>query len=195
MNVAPLEDDESLVRRAGAGDGDAFGALVQRLRGRVFRYARTLVRTDADAEDVLQRTFVAAWRGASGFEGRSTAFVWLCTIARHAAERAGRLRAGAPRRFEPLDSPELETLGCAAGFGDPEALTAELEEIARVRAALARLVEEDREILTLRDVEGLSGPEVEAVLGLSRAAMKSRLHRARLHLIAEMTREERTHGR
>ncbi len=192
---SPDDADESLVRRAGQGDRAAFGVVVQRLRGRVHRYARTLVRSDADAEDVLQRTFVAAWRGASGFEGRSTAFVWLCTIARHAAERAGRVRAGAPRRFETLDSPEIEALGCAAGFGDPEALTAELEETERVRGALGRLPEEDREILTLRDVEGLSGPEVEAVLGLSRAAMKSRLHRARLHLIAEMTREERSHGR
>ncbi len=161
------------------------------LRARVFRYARSLVRTDADAEDVLQRTFIAAWRSAGTFEGRSSAFAWLCTIARHAAERAGRLRAGAPKHFESLDAPEIEALGCAAGFGDPESLTAELEETSRVRGALAGLPEEDREILTLRDVEGLTGPEVEAILGLSRAAMKSRLHRARLHLLAAI--KEQTH--
>lgn len=179
-------DDETLLSQAAAGDRAAFAQLVVQTRGRVFRYARTLVRSDDDAEEVLQRTFIAAWRGASTFEGRAKAFVWLCTIARHTAERAGRLRAGAPKHFEALDAPEIEALGCAAGFGDPETLTAELEETHRVRRALEGLPEEEREILTLRDVEGLSGPEVEAILGLSRAAAKSRLHRARLRLMAAM---------
>ena len=186
-------EPEDLLRRAAAGDREAFSQFVVSTRARVFRYARTLARSEADAEDVMQRTFVAAWRSAPTFEGRSTALAWLFTIARHAAIRAGRVPVGAPKTFESIDAPEIEALGCAAGFGDPEALAVEHEQTELLRAALAALDPEDREVLTLRDVEGLSGPEVEAVLGLSRAGMKSRLHRARLRLLSAL--KETNHER
>ena len=88
-------------------------------------------------------------------------------------------------RIHPVDARSLDELGVEAGWGAEDAL----EVLARkdaLRQAMATLDPEDQEILTLRELEGLSGPEAAEVLGLSLAAMKSRLHRARLKLAAAL---------
>jgi RNA polymerase sigma-70 factor (ECF subfamily) len=108
---------------------------------------------------------------------------WFLAITRNAARRALR-----PRREEPgaETEPGLLELGIAAGWGsdDPERNVATAQEAERLALAIASLPLEDREILLLRDVEGLSGEETASSLELSLAAMKSRLHRARLRLVA-----------
>jgi RNA polymerase sigma-70 factor (ECF subfamily) len=100
-------------------------------------------------------------------------------------------RRGAQGRTESTDDATLEMLGLRAGWGaplDPEALAARLEEKAVLERALASLDDEAREVVTLRDLEGLSGEETAQALGLSLPAMKSRLHRARLALVAHVKR-------
>ncbi len=179
--------DSLLLARTAAGDRDAFRTFVLRYRDSAWRYARLLGRTDADAEDVLQKTFVAAWRSASTFAGEHSARAWLMTIVRHASIRNGRLRAGQPTTQEGLD-----VLGAEAGFAtdeDPELLLQRLEERAVLERALQSLALEDREVLVLRELEGLSGEEVAAALALSLPGMKSRLHRARLRLLAAVRKE------
>lgn len=175
--------DAQTLHRARSGDRAAGDSFVRAHLDAVWRYARFVTRDEATAEDVVQETFLAALRGDTPLQSDS-ARGWLLTIARNASMRATRRRAGEPARFEPLDE-----LGAAAGWGaDPEAAVAAAEQRERLEAALGRLSEEDREVVLLRDVEGLDGPVVAELLGLEVGAMKSRLHRARLRLMAELRR-------
>ena len=182
--------DIELARRAAGGDREAFTTLVVRHQASVFRLARLMARTREEAEDVLQQTFLSAWQGASGFRGESSVRTWLLTIARHAA-LTRRTRVAR----EPIDPTPIDELGIRAGWGgpDPEQLAVAAEQRDRLAVALAALVPDEREILTLRDLEGIPGDEVATMLGLSLAAMKSRLHRARLSLAAAV-RGEMTHA-
>jgi RNA polymerase sigma-70 factor (ECF subfamily) len=182
VELPPPDPVGDHLRAVARGDGDAFAALVGDLRAPVYRYARSLVRSDEAAEDVLQETFVAVWRGAASYAGVSSGKVWVLGVARHLAARTWRRRVG-----EPDDTVPLEQLGAEAGWGlDPEALASAHEDAARVHRALDQLTESERELITLRDLEGLSGPEVAALLELPLATMKTRLHRARLRLMAAL---------
>lgn len=174
-------DPELLVGIA-RGDRGATAVFVARHKAALFRFAGAILRDDALAEDVLQEAFLSAIRGAAGFRGEGSARGWLFTIARRAALR---LR---PRESPLGEEEDLESLGADAGWGapDPEQLLADEQSRAAVNRALATLDAEDREILVLRDAEGLSGPEAAEVLQISLAAMKSRLHRARLRLVAAL---------
>ena len=177
-----IPEDAALLARIAAGDRAATALFVGRHKAALFRFAEALLRDRALAEDVLQEAFLSAIRGASGFRGEGSARGWLFVIARRAALRVR------PRE-KPLDEEEdLERLGAEAGWGapDPERLLLDGEARAAVGRALARLDPEDREILVLRDAEGLSGPEAAEVLQISLAAMKSRLHRARLRMLAAL---------
>jgi RNA polymerase sigma-70 factor (ECF subfamily) len=186
---AELNDDDLVAAIAG-GDRRAFEVLVCRYDQRLFRFARSLVRSDAEAEDVVQETFLSSWRSLTATEGApelSSVRGWLYAICRHAAYRRGRRRAGQPAEHEPLES--LVTLGAQAGWGSeeaPEQLSAALESRDVVRRALLTLSDEDRDIVWLRDIGELSGEEAAEVLGISLAAEKSRLHRARLKLLAAL---------
>jgi RNA polymerase sigma-70 factor (ECF subfamily) len=176
--------DAALLTAAAGGDSRAFDTFVIRHAGDVHRLLGSLGVRDADADDAMQDTFVAAWRGAAGYRGDGSARAWLFTIARHAATRTHRRRAGEPERFAPLAAADsLEAIALAAGWGAPDESSAR-DTVDLVRRALHALSDGDREILVLRDMEGLSGNETAEALGLSLAAMKSRLHRARLRLAA-----------
>jgi len=173
--------DRGLAARAAAGDREAFASLVTRHQASVYRLARHLAATRDEAEDVLQQTFLSAWQGVAGYRGDASVRTWLLTIARHAAVNR-RVRESR----EPLDATPLDDLGIRAGWGgpNPEQLAVAAEQRDRLAAALAGLAADEREVLTLRDLEGLAGDDVAAMLGLTVAAMKSRLHRARLRLAA-----------
>jgi RNA polymerase sigma-70 factor (ECF subfamily) len=160
---------------------------VARTRDGLYRYLRSLVRSDEAAEDALQDVFVGAWRGAGAFRGESGGRVWLFGLARRHAARTWRRRAG-----EPVETMSLADLGKAAGFGDPdpERLASAVEDQQRLRRALDALSDADREVITLRDLEGLTGPEVAELLELDLAAVKTRLHRARLRLMARLREED-----
>jgi RNA polymerase sigma-70 factor (ECF subfamily) len=179
------DDDVDLIGRTAAGDRAAFSQLVARHQRAIYRMARAMTGNDAAAEDVLQETFLAALRGAAGYRGPAPVLAWLRTITRHAVYRLG-------RRANQVAVPDdtLELLGQAAGWGaDDVAVAAErAESHALLRRALAELDPADREILVLRDLEGLPGDEVAATLGLTLPAEKSRLHRARLRLAAGLRR-------
>jgi len=149
-----------------------------------------LTRSQADAEDVLQQTFLAAWRHRAQFRAEASVRTWLLTIARNTA-----LTARTRQSREPFDDTPLDDLGIRAGWGGPtpEDLAISGERHARLTTAFARLSADDREILTLRDLEELSGDATAQLLGVSLPAMKSRLHRARLALAA-FVREEDIHA-
>lgn len=179
-------EDAALLALSATGDGIAYERLVNRHQATIFRYLRAALGDVTAAEDALQETFIAAWRSAGRYRGEASVRAWLLGIARNAARRLRRRRVGEPEEYVALDD-----LGLQAGWGseDPEQqLLATLRRDA-LQAALERLTESDREILVLRDLEGLAGEAVAGILGLSLVAMKSRLHRARLRIAAEVRKE------
>lgn len=171
--------DADLIARTAAGDRRAFECLVERHAAAVLRLATVVTDDPANAEDVLQQTFLSAYRNAASFRAEASARTWLLTIARNAA-----FRLRAKRGREDLMDEPLMTLGVEAGWGsdDPEALAIAAERRDILTWALQTLSIVDREVLILRDVEGLNGPEAAEVLGITGRALKSRLHRARLRL-------------
>ncbi|MFO1012035.1 MAG: RNA polymerase sigma factor [Planctomycetota bacterium] len=180
-----MTDDAELLARAARGDRAAFGEFVGRHEAALLRFARALAHDATEADDVFQRTFLAAWRGAKHARATPTARAWLFTIARREAARLGRRSADRAAR-----EVSIEELGEHAGFGDvehtPERMARACEERALVEDALRALDPDHREVLILRDVEGLTGDEAADVLGLTLAATKARLHRARLALACEL---------
>ncbi|HEX4053978.1 MAG TPA: sigma-70 family RNA polymerase sigma factor [Tepidisphaeraceae bacterium] len=160
----PEADDIELLRRSG-GDPKAFHALVDRHAQRLYRLAVCLVGNAADAEDVLQETFIGAFRGLGSFEGRSSVKTWLTRILVTQAARWRRDR----RRSEPMDE------SVAAVAASPDATM-------DVQAAMQRLSAEHRQVLALREFERMSYEEMAEVLGVPRGTVESRLHRARSEL-------------
>jgi len=174
--------DEALLQQAANGDSAAFDELVPRHESAVYRFITTLGVTGADAEDALQETFISAWRGAAGFYGSGRVRSWLLSIARNVVRHHRRRRVG-----EPCAVASVEDLALRAGWGEPSAPGLDdsaADAAALINRALDQLPDEERQCLLLRDIEGLSGEETARVLELTIPAMKSRLHRARLHLAA-----------
>ncbi len=180
-------DDVTLLQRVAEKDSAALRALFDRHAPALLRYANTLARDRALAEDAVQEAFAALWQHADGFRRESSARSWLFTIARNAVHRRFR------RKVDRQTDVALEELGADAGWGVPAAQRSVLERIESdewVRHALAQLDDDDRDALALVDVEGLSIEEAAAALSLSVAAVKSRLHRARLRFVAALRKED-----
>ena len=172
-------DDAALVARARAGDADAFGELVRRYERRVGAVLARLLSDRRDVEEALQDTFLNAWRSLDRFRSESSLFTWLYRIAVN--EALQRLR----RRKD-----EVRELDEAAGLQDTVEAP-DLDLRAFLSARVNALPFEYRAALVLRDVEGFSNREVADALGISVAAAKSRIHRARMQLRAELEEWER----
>ena len=177
--MPPIEPtDEELVRRSGAGDRKAFEMLAARHERSLYRFALRACRGEREAEDALQDGLLAAWRGAATFRGESAARTWLFQVIVNACHRRHRRRAGEGRDPEPIEAAAAVP---ADGPGPEERIGA--REISQaIDRALEGLPDDAREVLLLRDVEELSGEDTAAAFGIGLAAMKSRLHRARLEL-------------
>ena len=178
----PGKADAELLEEARAGSGPALETLLERHEARLYRFARRLCRQREDAEDVLQESLLAAARGLPRFRGGSSIGTWLYTIARSFCIKKRRRSVFAPVEV----SLDTDASAAAGGVTDPSRRPDEALEASRLQAALereiARLDRPYREVLLLRDVEGLSSAEVARVTGLSVAAVKTRLHRARARL-------------
>jgi len=134
------------------------------------------------------QNMVAAWRSAANYAGTGTVRSWLLSIARNVRRHEQRRRVD-----EPTSYVSLEDLAAHAGWGcDPAESRAEAQALARdvLDRALQTLPPDEREVLVVRELDGLSGDETAALLQLSLPAMKSRLHRARIHLAAAVRRLE-----
>lgn len=186
----PGEDDArtsdlALIRRSAAGDGVAFELLVRRHQPAVFRFIELLAEDGVDPESVLQETFLAARRMLLRYREDTPVRSWLLALARQILHR----RDPRPRRRTPEAMP-LRELGEAAGWGrstdDGVRIAERLYDRRFLERTLAALPPDDREILILRDLEGLPGDEAAAVAGLTEAAARTRLLRARLRLVAKL---------
>jgi len=179
-------EENALLEAARAGDAEALETLLEQHEPRVYRFARRLCRHHEDAEDVLQESLLAAARGLSGFRGASSLSTWLFTIARSYCIKKRRRSRFAPTEVS-LEVGEADAVPEPPdpAPGPEETLHAKRLEAA-LEGAIAGLDRKYREVFVLRDVEGLTAPEVATVTGLSVAAIKSRLHRARARVREEM---------
>ncbi len=179
--------DQVLVEKIKAGDFEAFTELVTRYEGKVYRLAMRMLRKPEDAEDALQETFLQVHRGIHSFEGRSTFSTWLFRLATNICLMKIRHRGTEPSGLLPLEEyiPQ-EKEGRLSQIQDwpekPEELLLSKESREKMLEALGRLPGEYRAVFILRDIEGFSNAEAGEALGISVAAVKSRLHRARLSL-------------
>ena len=181
--VAAIPDtsDEDLLQAARKGDAESLEALITRYQPRVLRFGTRMCGDREDAQDVAQETLLTMARSVRDFRGESSVSTWLYTIARSFCIKKRRRSKFAPAHPISLDAPEGEHLQGLPDLGPSPERAAYGHEIgAALEASIEALDPGQREVLLLRDVEGLSAPEVGTVLGLSVDAVKSRLHRARL---------------
>jgi RNA polymerase sigma-70 factor, ECF subfamily len=173
--------DEALLEAARGGDRTALEELLSRHQRRVYRFGLKMCRDPEDAKDVLQDTLLAVARGVKDFRGAASVSTWLYTIARSFCIKKRRRSKFAPEQEDSLDA---EPGGEAARIADtargPEESLAGRQIEAALDQAIGALAPIYREVLVLRDVEGLTAPEVAEVLGIRVEAVKSRLHRARV---------------
>jgi RNA polymerase sigma-70 factor (ECF subfamily) len=174
-------NDEGLLEAARAGDRAALEQLLARHQGRVYRFGLKMCRDPEDAKEVLQDTLLAVARNLKDFRGASSVSTWLYTIARSFCIKRRRRSKFAPEQEESLDmGPEGEATQLADPARGPDESLAGRQIEAALEQAIGGLDPMYREVLVLRDVEGLSAPEVAEVMGLTVEAVKSRLHRARV---------------
>ena len=172
--------DLAVVARVRAGDHDAFRILVERHSRSVFRLAFRLTGHEQDAEDIVQETFLKAFRQIGRFESRSTFATWLYRITVNCSHDLLRQRPKAGSRTS-LDAPEscvATDLADASAAADPwrELASRRIDE--RVRAAMSGLSDQERSAFVMRHYEGLSIEEIGRVLGLKTSAAKHSVFRA-----------------
>jgi RNA polymerase sigma-70 factor (ECF subfamily) len=162
---------------AQAGDVEAMNELLRRHRHGVYRYGLHVCRTTEDAEDAVQEALWAATRAITTFRGAASSIVsWMFTIVRREC-----YRLIDKHRETPID-PADAAGATASGASDPLDRIASERRTELLAAALSDLDPTHREVVLLRDIEQVTAREAAARLGISVQAMKSRLHRARMHL-------------
>jgi RNA polymerase sigma-70 factor (ECF subfamily) len=175
-------DDELLEAVRTRNDRAALEALLERHAPAIWRFGMKMCRDLEDAKDVLQETMLAAARTARDFRGGSKVDTWLFAIARSFCIKKRRRSKFAPDEPVSLEERAEQAAAIAASAPAPDELVSARELGVALDRALDELEPSQREVLILRDVEGLSAAEVAEVLGLTVDAVKSRLHRARVAL-------------
>jgi RNA polymerase sigma-70 factor (ECF subfamily) len=182
--------DEELVRFAQGGENRAFDELVRRYQDKVYRLSFKILRHEDDAAEALQDAFLSAYRGLKGFKAESAFSTWLYRIATNACLMKYRKRRDNHISLDQSQSQneDAEPLQLRDWSAQPteELLTAEMREI--MAEGIQHLPEELRTVFVLRDIQGLSNADVGRELRLSVAAVKSRLHRARIALRERLNR-------
>jgi RNA polymerase sigma-70 factor, ECF subfamily len=191
--------EAGLLDRLRAGDEEAYEELVRRNGGRMLAVARGLLSSEEDARDAVQDAFLLAFRALPQFEGGCRLSTWLHRIVVNVALMKLRSRRRHPERSIEELLPRFETDGhCIPGEvpeRDPEDVKLEQDQLRQVvRRCIAQLPERHRTVLVLRDIEELSTEEACELLGLSRDALKTRLHRARQALRSQLQAELVTHA-
>lgn len=180
------DKDGPLIERVMAGDQAAFTELVKLYQGKVYQLALRLTGNQMDANDVLQDVFLSVYQKIHTFRGAAAFSSWLYRITANAsfARLNQRKRAAVVSIDDVL--PAVEGRTPAKSFSEwsqpPDVVLFNKEAREALGIALAELPEEFRTVVVLRDVENMSNQEVADILQLSVAAVKSRLHRARLAL-------------
>lgn len=164
----------------------AIARLAEEHAGRLYQVALRFCGHADEAEDLVQEVFLSAFRSWDGFRGESDPRTWLYRIAARACQRMHRRRAGEPDHIGSLDSllPFGEPLIASVPDDQPEAIQTQIRAEAqqRLEAAIARLPDDFRIPLILKEIVGFSVRDIADILGMEQATVRSRVHRARLKL-------------
>ncbi|MBI4082245.1 MAG: sigma-70 family RNA polymerase sigma factor [Candidatus Lambdaproteobacteria bacterium] len=180
------------IERLKRGDRDAFNEVVRQHHGSLYRLVRRLLGDRDDAQDVVQETFLAAFQGISGFEGRSALSTWVLAIGYRKAMDRLRRAHNDPWQLEGdlQNSPIWERVGLVAQITDgsptPEDNAHRAEIRQALREILAKVPAASRAVFELRDMQGFTSRETALALGMTEGAARVRLHRVRQLLAAEM---------
>ena len=193
MGEVTFADEAELVKGLQAGDSAAYRQFVDLNSANVYNLSLKLLGDEQEAEDVLQETFLSAFRAIDRFEGRSKLSTWLYRIAynaslMHLRKRERMTTFSLDRPFgdeEQVGQPPTHHLVDWSAVPDDQLLTAEARQ--EMDRAIADLPESLRSTFVLRDIQGLSGAETAEVLGITVQAVKNRLHRARLRLRGQLS--------
>lgn len=185
-----MGDDEALVAKLQAGDEAAFAMLVRAHHASLVRLATSIVGSRALADEVVQDTWLAVVRGVHAFEGRSSLRTWLFRILVNRA----RTTAGKERRVDTgfdVESDRFDATGVWSAPPVPWAEQVDDRLVAEQLAPMARTVIDmlpdlQRQVLLLRDVEGLAASDVADLLGVTDGNQRVLLHRARAKVRAEL---------
>lgn len=184
---AGSSSEAELIRRARAQDAIALREIMQRNSPKLFRLARSVLGNESEAEDVLQETYLRAFRNLSEFRGEAALSTWLTRIALN--EALGRLRRARPTvelsQAENRSSADLSKVipfPLQAEGVDPEVALARKQMAGLLEAAVDQLPETFRVVFVLRCIQEMSVEATARTLGLNEATVKTRLHRARLLL-------------
>ena len=173
------EDEARLVQRVAEGDASAYRALVLRYASRLHQYALRITRSQPEAEDVVQETFLRLWLRASDYSPRARVTTWLHRIVHNLCVDKLRARTA----DDPIDSDQL-----AVSAPQPDLLDEKRRALALDRA-LSLLPERQASAVVLVNLQGLSGAEAAEVMGVSAEALESLLARGRRALRAALARE------
>lgn len=175
-----MSDELDLLRLAQRGDGRALDELLALHEKQIYRFGLRMCGNEDAARDVLQETLLSAFRNLRQFRGQASLSTWLYQIARSICIKSRRRGVGEPSSMESLEDKTARSVAAADAAPDAAAHARELGQVLQV--AIGSLPEESREVIVLRDVEGLSAEEAAGIVGIEVGALKSRLHRARLEL-------------
>ncbi|CAM01182.1 RNA polymerase sigma-70 factor (ECF subfamily) [Saccharopolyspora erythraea NRRL 2338] len=186
--TARADTDQALIAAAQRGDASAFDELVRRHTTTMYRVAVRILGNSSEAEDAVQDAWVSAWRSLKRFRGDAAPSTWLYRVVTNAALAQIRRR----RPTVPLDVSDEAVGGLFADHRDPEGQAVRNEEATMVHRAIATLEPSQRVPLVLHEFEGMGYEEIAEVLDVGAPALRSRLHRARLALLARL--KEMHHG-
>ncbi|HSQ58036.1 MAG TPA: sigma-70 family RNA polymerase sigma factor [Gemmata sp.] len=175
------DDDRKLIEDCLGGSRDAFGELVCRYQGRLYNAAIRLLDNAEDAADVVQESFLNAFQALSSFKGDSEFFTWLYRIAFNTAISLKRRRRATVSLDQRTAEGGLEP-DDASEYIRPGAGLERTEEERQLQDAINRLSQEHREVIVLKEIEGLKYEQIADILGVPIGTIRSRLHRARLEL-------------
>jgi RNA polymerase sigma-70 factor, ECF subfamily len=185
--------DEQIVERVVAGETALFEILIRRYNQRLYRVARSVLKDDDEAEDVMQEAYFRAYQHLGQFEGRASFSTWLLRITFHEALARRKRR----RRLDELDAIEQSkgdsTMILKSANPGPEEDVAQAELRSLLENAIEGLPEAFRTVVVLREIEEMNVADTAAILGLSESLVKTRLHRA--HALLRKDLHARARGR
>ena len=189
-----VDADAALVDKMRLGDEAAFREIVRRYQDRLVRLTESIVGSRAVAQEVTQDTWLAVLRGVDRFEGRSTFKTWLFNIASNRARSAVHKESRAGRPDDTIGDERFDKNGAWVNPPEPWADRVDDRLIAndlaiRVRGFLVQLPENQRAVVTLRDIEGVSPEDVTKLLGVTEGNQRVLLHRGRAKLRALLAEE------
>ena len=186
MNFPPKnperEIDQKLVEKAQKGDKQAFGILVEKYHKKLYRLLSRMVRDQSEIEDIVQDSFIKAYRAINNFRGDSAFYTWLYRISVNTAKNHLMALGRRPKAMNEVELEDIENFDDAGDlrtYETPESVMMTKEIAATVNDTIENLPEELRSAITLREMDGLSYEEIAEIMDCPIGTVRSRIFRAR----------------